>query len=84
MPLDEKPFDEMLASNERTAYLHKFLTHLTERELEILTLRYGLQGSDVFTQKEIAKKLGISRSYVSRIEKRALIKLYQCFKKEKQ
>ncbi len=48
---------------------------LTEREREIVTLRYGLGGGMPRTQREIAKKLGISRSYVSRIEKRALEKL---------
>ena len=48
---------------------------LTEREREIVTLRYGLGGRMPRTQREIAKKLGISRSYVSRIEKRALEKL---------
>ena len=47
---------------------------LTDREREIVTLRYGLGGMPR-TQREIAKKLGISRSYVSRIEKRALEKL---------
>lgn len=48
---------------------------LTDREREIVTLRYGLRGRMPRTQREIAKKLGISRSYVSRIEKRALEKL---------
>ena len=48
---------------------------LTDREREIVTLRYGLGGWMPRTQREIAKKLGISRSYVSRIEKRALEKL---------
>lgn len=48
---------------------------LTEREREIVTLRYGLGGRMPRTQREIAAKLGISRSYVSRIEKRALEKL---------
>ena len=48
---------------------------LTDREREIVTLRYGLGGRMPRTQREIAKKLGISRSYVSRIEKRALEKL---------
>ena len=48
---------------------------LTEREAEIVTLRYGLGGHMPRTQREIAQKLGISRSYVSRIEKRALEKL---------
>ena len=48
---------------------------LTPREQEIVTLRYGLGGHMPRTQREIAAKLGISRSYVSRIEKRALEKL---------
>ena len=48
---------------------------LTDREREIVTLRYGLGGRMPRTPREIAKKLGISRSYVSRIEKRALEKL---------
>ena len=48
---------------------------LTPREQEIISLRYGLGGHMPRTQREIAAKLGISRSYVSRIEKRALEKL---------
>ena len=48
---------------------------LTERETQIISLRYGLGGSAPRTQREIATQLGISRSYVSRIEKRALEKL---------
>lgn len=48
---------------------------LTEREEEVITSRYGLGGLMPRTQREVAKKLGISRSYVSRIEKRALQKL---------
>ena len=49
---------------------------LDEREKQIITMRYGLFGlSKSYTQKEIAEKLGISRSYVSRIEKSALDKL---------
>lgn len=55
---------------------------LDERELEIVTLRYGLNQHDALTQKEIAARLSISRSYVSRIEKRALIKLYQFYKRD--
>ena len=50
-------------------------TVLTEREHEIIVLRYGLKGYQPRTQREVAKYLGISRSYVSRIEKRALEKL---------
>lgn len=48
---------------------------LTGREREIITLRYGLGGGREITQREIGHRLGISRSYVSRIEKRALEKL---------
>ncbi len=45
---------------------------LLPREKEIIVLRYGLYGKPAFTQREVAEKLGISRSYVSRIEKKAL------------
>jgi len=53
--------------------------HLTERERVVIELRYGLAGNFCMTQREIAKMLDISRSYVSRIEKKALIKLCQVF-----
>ena len=49
---------------------------LTEREREIVVLRYGLSGDSEMTQNEIGELLGISRSYVSRIEKKALQKLF--------
>jgi RNA polymerase sporulation-specific sigma factor len=52
---------------------------LTDREREIICLRYGLSNHKEVTQREIANKLGISRSYVSRIEKKALKKLRECF-----
>lgn len=52
---------------------------LTDREKEIISLRYGLSNTKEVTQREIAHKLGISRSYVSRIEKKALKKLRECF-----
>ncbi len=61
--------------------LKKYLCVLTQREKEIITSRYGLDDNDEITQKEIAKKLGISRSYVSRIEKRALTKILREFLK---
>lgn len=48
---------------------------LDDREKEIIIARYGLYGGESVTQREIAKKLGISRSYISRIEKKALAKL---------
>lgn len=52
---------------------------LDERELEIIRLRYGIDGYPELTQRDIAKRLGISRSYVSRIEKSALEKLRRKF-----
>ena len=63
--------------------LFRYIKILNEREKDILVKRYGLYGSKEYTQKEIAKYLGISRSYVSRIEKRALIKLLREFYKYK-
>ena len=52
---------------------------LTSREAEIIRLRYGLGGTLPLTQREIAASFGISRSYVSRIEKKALSKLRRHF-----
>lgn len=54
-------------------------SQLTAREAEIMILRYGLYNRRPLTQREVAKHLGISRSYVSRIEKKALEKLRACF-----
>ena len=58
------------------------MQNLEEREKEIIFLRYGLATGKEVTQREIGEKLGISRSYVSRIEKRALNKLRKGFEKE--
>ena len=63
--------------------LKDYFNILTEREKEILIKRYGLNNSPEVTQKKIAKELGISRSYVSRIEKRALTKILREFLKNK-
>ena len=59
--------------------LYKYMNVLTPREKEIIINRYGLDNNDLKTQKNISKKMGISRSYVSRIEKRALTKLLREF-----
>ncbi len=60
--------------------LYRFLGQcLDERELEIIVERYGLYGHAPLTQKEVAKKLDISRSYVSRLEKAALKKLRKMY-----
>lgn len=64
--------------------LYKFIDILTPREKEIIIKRYGLYNQKEHTQKDIAKEFNISRSYVSRIEKRALTKILREFiKKEK-
>ena len=64
--------------------LYKYINVLTPREKEIIINRYGIDNCEEKTQKTISKKLGISRSYVSRIEKRALTKLLREFIKEKE
>lgn len=64
--------------------LRKYMNILSDREKTIIYKRYGLNNYDELTQKEIAKELGISRSYVSRIEKRALTKLLREFIKNNQ
>ena len=55
--------------------LEKKLSSLTEREKIIMTLRYGLNNTDDYTQKEVAEMLGISQSYISRIEKKVIKKV---------
>ena len=59
--------------------LNKYLNVLNNRERQIIEKRYGLNNQEELTQKEIAKLLKISRSYVSRIEKRALTKILREF-----
>lgn len=63
--------------------LIKYLDVLKKQEREIIIKRYGLFNSKEYTQKEIAHEMGISRSYVSRIEKKALYKLLREFNKTK-
>jgi len=64
--------------------IYRNLDILDDREKEVVVGRFGLDtGGEERTQREIAKELGISRSYVSRIEKRALMKLYHEFYKVK-
>lgn len=69
--------DVELIINSKKLYSH-IDECLDKRELEIITLRYGLFGKFPLTQKDVAQKLDISRSYVSRIEKKALEKLKKC------
>lgn len=70
---DGSDLDELVDNRMQSQQLYKYIEELTEpREREILIARYGLYGTMPLTQREIAKKMGISRSYVSRLEKRAL------------
>lgn len=62
--------------------LKEYINLLNDREKEIIIRRYGLFNTSEETQKQIAKNLGISRSYVSRIEKRALTKILREFMKK--
>jgi len=64
----------------QTDRMYYFINNvLSEREKQIIIMRYGLYGSRQFTQREVALAMGISRSYVSRIEKSALDKLFEAF-----
>ena len=70
---DERSVAEDIEDKLRNERLYKVIDGaLSEREKEIIYLRYGLDGRRSYTQREVAKHLGISRSYVSRIEKKAL------------
>ena len=82
VPSSNLPLDLQLDRKNKISKLVSYLPKLDERELEIITLRYGLGNHDELTQKEVAKRFNISRSYVSRIEKRALTKLLQEFRKD--
>ncbi len=75
----EPDFIEEIYKNDNIGFLREYMRVLTDREREILIKRYGLNGEDEITQKEIAKEMGISRSYVSRIEKRATTKILREF-----
>ena len=74
-------FVEKINEKDNVKLLMKYLNILTPREVSILVKRYGLNNTKEMTQKEIAKELKISRSYVSRIEKRALMKILREFMK---
>ncbi len=82
IPGDEIDFIEDIQTKDRIRALENHLNVLNKREKEIIIERYGLYNVEEKTQKEIAQKLHISRSYVSRIEKRALIKLLKQYLKE--
>ena len=60
--------------NDRRVMINEVL-HLAPRDRDIMILRYGLMGHEELTQKEVAEKLGISQSYISRIEKKVIKRL---------
>ncbi len=72
-------FAEEIHKNDSIKLLREYMNVLNKREKQVLCKRYGLDGNKEITQKEIAKELGISRSYVSRIEKRAITKILKEF-----
>ena len=74
---DDINIEENIETKMDIENLRKAIDCLDSREREIIEYRYGLFGKEELPQREIAKKLKISRSYVSRIEKRALEKLYE-------
>lgn len=78
---DEEDMGDAYEHKQQISALSRYLSVLDDREMQIITLRYGLFNQKEHTQREIAKMYKISRSYVSRIEKRALTKLLQEFKK---
>ena len=74
---------EYIQMNMEIDKLQEYLTILDSREREVIVYRYGLNDYNEMTQREIAKRLQISRSYVSRIEKRALMKVFhEYYKRE--
>lgn len=77
---DERDIADDIEEKLRSEKLYRYIAQcLTPRERMILKLRYGLCCTTPLTQREVAEKLKISRSYVSRIEKKALIKLKKRF-----
>lgn len=73
---ENKDFLEEIILDQDVRELYEaFETCLSEQEKTVISMRYGLLGKRAWTQREIAKHLGISRSYVSRIEKKAVLKM---------
>lgn len=73
---EDEDLTEKICNREQIQLVRKLVdTCLTEQERQVICLRYGLRDSQPQRQREVAKAIGISRSYVSRIEKRALEKL---------
>lgn len=72
---DTKNITEEVELQDQKGYLLKAITHLNEREQTIMSMRYGLNGQEELTQKQVADTMNISQSYISRLEKKILKKL---------
>ena len=79
LKIENTDFLDDISLRDDIKLVRKYFSVLNDREKQILTMRYGLNNNDALTQKVIAKRLNISRSYVSRIEKRALTKILREF-----
>ena len=80
----EKPIIDQIYQKDNIDTFLNIFHILTPKEQDILSKRYSLNNYDKMTQNEIAREYHISRSYVSRIEKKALIKLLKCYLQEKE
>ncbi len=79
---DDADIPEQIALKLNSERVSAYLEKLPERERSIIVMRYGLGGEEPLTQKQIASMLGISRSYVSRIEKKAVSALGEMFENQ--
>ena len=79
---EDNVFSQVEKSIQREKFIAVLKKFLTEREFTIISLRYGLEDGTALPQREVAKKLGISRSYISRIEKRAIEKARENLNKD--
>lgn len=79
---EEDAIDRISLKNDIQDVYSVYKEALNERERKVIALRYGLFGGEEYTQREIGDFLGISRSYVSRIEKSALEKMREAMKKD--
>ena len=78
---DDDIITKNLEANVDKTLLFSALTRLSDREKQIMELRFGLAGEDEKTQKDVADLLGISQSYISRLEKRIIKRLQKEFNK---
>ena len=74
---DEEPAASAMIKQEEIDMIHSAIDSLEERERKIIILRYGLDGNAEMTQKDVADLLGISQSYISRLEKKIIEKLHE-------